>query len=169
MKLPVELQLLGVWSFVATSYGVPSESTETFVQRGHWAVTHDGNAYMTAYSFDKARLSGRKFQIRLFAQNDKLVVEQIDVEDSYTKRFGICRLIDSGATVELAFNIPLDGSVGPIPASFDPTSEPKGFVSIVLKRLSEQPEGPGISVGTLPQRSRPDEPVYSFGGIPLTR
>lgn len=125
---------------MATTHGVASQDSEPLVQPGHWAIVHDGKPYLTAYAFDKSRPSGRKFFLSVQALDGQLVVEIVDVDDSYRKRVGISRLIDDGATIELAFNMPLDGSDGPMPISFDSKSEPNGFVSIVLKRLSDRPD-----------------------------
>ncbi len=139
-KVPAELCLLGIWSYEATTYGVlPAEKSGDLVQRGHWAVTLSDGAYMTAYLFDQANVAGQKFLLNVTTQNDKMIVERIDVSDNYTKHFGICRVNEDGVTIELAFNNPLDGSIGSIPLSFDPKSEPKGFVTIKLKRLSDRP------------------------------
>jgi hypothetical protein len=141
VNAPPELCLLGIWSYEATTHVVPAEWSGDVVQRGHWAVTYSEGAYMTAYLFDKGNVTGQKFLLRVFTQNDKMLVERIDVQDSYTKHFGICRVNEDGSTIELAFNNPLDGSAGAVPSSFDPKSEPKGFLTIKLKRLSDRPTG----------------------------
>lgn len=135
-----QLQLMGVWSFVATTHGLAPDDPESYVQRGHWAIVHDGNPYLTAYVFEKTRPSGRKFHVTVHAKDGQLAAEMVDIEDNFRKRQGISRVSNDGATIELAFNFPPDGSDGPAPTSFDSKSEPKGFVLIVLNRLSDQPD-----------------------------
>lgn len=135
-----QLQLMGVWSFVATTHGLSSDEPQSHAQRGHWAIVHEGNPYLTVYAFEKTRLSGRKLHLNVRAKDGQLAAEMVDVEDNFRKRQGIFRVTDDGATIELAFNFPPDGSDGLAPTSFDAKSEPKGFVLIELNRLSEQPD-----------------------------
>lgn len=160
VRIPVELHLAGIWSFVATTHGSPSEADGKFVQRGHWSVAHDGGGYLTAHTFDKNHALGRRFLIRVHAKNGTLVVEEIDIEANYAKRFGIGRFFNGGSKVELAFNVPLDGSQGQLPTTFDSTSA--GFQSIVLTRISHQgddskttptPTSRAISVNSTPKRN----------------
>lgn len=139
-KLPSELCLVGVWSFEATTYVVPGEPARNQVQTGHWAVTYEGGAYMTAYLFDKDRMLGQKFLLSISDRRNRMTVERVDVLDGYSKQLGICRLNDDASAIELAFNQPLDGSPGKIPNSFDPKTERDGFVLIKLRRLSDRPK-----------------------------
>ncbi len=134
-----QLHLMGVWSFVETYYVSPDD-TESHVQKGHWAIVHDGTPYLTAYAFERSRPSGRKFYVTVNPKDDQLTVEIVDVDDNFRKRRGIARINNDGATIELAFIFPPDGSDGPAPTSFDSKAEPKGFVTIVLNRLSEKPD-----------------------------
>jgi hypothetical protein len=143
VAIPPELRIAGVWSYVETTHGVPSNGEGQHVKKGHWSVAREGLNYMTGYAFDRDNVFGRRFLVNLSQQSGgELVVEIIDAESNYTKRYGICQISKDGCRIVLAFNVPLDGASGELPKSFDPKHNPIGFTLIKLNRLSHTSSNP---------------------------